>query len=746
MPERIETESRKLLGRLRDALAESSEGQARLDKVVGLIASSMSAEVCSIYLFRDADTLELCATEGLDAASVHQTRMRMGEGLVGRAAKSRSVINTADAPNERGFRYMPETGEERYSSFCGIPIQRLGDALGVLVVQSKAAREFSPDEVYALEVVAMVLAEMTELGAFVGEGAALSARHTQPVLFRGSIAQEGASEGQVYLHEPRVVVTNPISDDPDIEIARLRDGVETLRVGLDDLLSGNANTDAEQKKVFEAYRMFANSRSWLARMEADVQNGLSAEAAVEKEQSLARTRLSAAGDAYMRERLSDLDDLSNRLLRILTGQGANTDALPENPILVARNIGPGELLEYGKALKGIVLEEGSVGSHATIVARAWAIPLVINAKGITREALNGDTILVDGEQGIAHLRPDEDVQKAFKDKIAMQTRAQERYASIRDLPAQSKCGTTTSLLMNAGLMADLPSLDGSGAEGVGLFRTELQFLVRNKMPRRAELSSLYRRVLDAAKGKPVAFRTLDIGSDKVLPYMKANDEPNPAMGWRAIRVGLDKPGILRMQLQALIRAANGGPLSVMFPFIAQYDEFKQAKSEMQKALEREEILGHPLPSSLRIGAMLETPSLAYAPDAFYDEVDFISVGGNDLKQFFYAADRENERVRKRYDTLNPAFLTFLKSVADRCAKYGTPLSFCGEDAGRPIEALCFAAIGFKTLSMRPASIGPVKHLLRRVDLNEVRDIIDASIDAGDSSVRRAVADWLVYQV
>ena len=746
MPDRIETESRKLLGRLRDALAESSEGQARLDKVVGLIASSMRAEVCSIYLFRDAETLELCATEGLDAASVHQTRMRMGEGLVGRTAKSRSVINTADAPNERGFRYMPETGEERYSSFCGIPIQRLGDALGVLVVQSKAAREFSPDEVYALEVVAMVLAEMTELGAFVGEGAALSARHTQPVLFKGTIAQEGASEGNVYLHEPRVVVTNPISDDPDIELARLRSGVETLRVGLDDLLSGNANTDAEQKKVFEAYRMFANSRSWLARMEADVGNGLSAEAAVEKEQSLARTRLSAAGDAYMRERLSDLDDLSNRLLRILTGQGANTDELPENPILVAKNIGPGELLEYGKALKGIVLEEGSVGSHATIVARAWAIPLVINAKGITREALNGDTILVDGEQGIAHLRPDEDVQAAFKDKIAMQTRAQERYTSIRDLPAQSKCGTVTALQMNAGLMADLPSLDGSGAEGVGLFRTELQFLVRNKMPQRAELSTLYRRVLYAAKGKPVAFRTLDIGSDKVLPYMKANDEPNPAMGWRAIRVGLDKPGVLRMQLQALIRAANGGPLSVMFPFIAQYDEFKQAKAEMDKAMARETILGHPLPSKLRVGAMLETPSLAFAPDAFFEEVDFISVGGNDLKQFFYAADRENERVRKRYDTLNPAFLTFLKSIADRCAKYDTPLSFCGEDAGRPIEALCFAAIGFKTLSMRPASVGPVKHLLRRVDLNEVREIIDASITAGDSSVRRAVADWLVYQV
>ncbi|MCO4843379.1 MAG: phosphoenolpyruvate--protein phosphotransferase [Yoonia sp.] len=746
MPERVESESRKLLGRLRNALAESSEGQARLDKVVELIASSMRTEVCSIYLFRDAETLELCATEGLQAEAVHQTRLRLTEGLVGRTARERRVINTADAPNARGFRYMAETGEERYSSFCGIPIQRLGDALGVLVVQSKAAREFSPDEVYALEVVAMVIAEMTELGAFVGEGAALSARHTQPHLFRGSIAQEGASEGHVFLHEPRVVVTNPISDDPDIELARLRDGVETLRVGLDDLLSGNANTDAEQKKVFESYRMFANSRSWLRRMEADVENGLSAEAAVEKEQSLARARLSAAGDAYMRERLSDLDDLSNRLLRILTGQGANTGELPDNPILVARNIGPGELLEYGKALKGIVLEEGSVGSHATIVARAWAIPLVINAKGITREALNGDNILVDGDQGIVHLRPDDDVQKAFKDKIAMQTRAQERYASIREMPAETKDGTIISLQMNAGLMADLPSLDGSGAEGVGLFRTELQFLVRNQMPKRGELSALYTRVLDAANGKPVAFRTLDIGSDKVLPYMKANDEPNPAMGWRAIRVGLDKPGVLRMQLQALIRAANGGPLSVMFPFIAQYDEFKQAKSEMDKAMDREKILGHPLPSKLRVGAMLETPSLAFAPDAFFEEVDFISVGGNDLKQFFFAADRENERVRKRYDTLNPAFLLFLQGVVERCKRYGTQLSFCGEDAGRPVEALCFAAIGFRTLSMRPASVGPVKHLLRRVDLTEVRDIIDGSIAAGDPSVRRAVADWLVYQV
>ena len=743
-PDRLETESRKLLGALRAALAESTAGQTRLDRIVQLIASSMRTEVCSVYLFRDADTLELCATEGLKPESVHKTRLKLGEGLVGRTARTRQIVNTANAPAERGFRYMPETGEERYSSFCGVPIQRLGDALGVLVVQSRDARIYTADEVYALEVVAMVLAEMTELGAFTGgDAGAKSLRHTMPVMIRGTVGQEGAVAGHVWLHEPRVVVTNPVADDPEAELKRLREAIDSLRQQVDEMLAGGVSMDAEQVQVLETYRMFANSRSWLRRMEDDIGSGLSAEAAVEKEQSLARSRMGQATDAYLRERLSDLDDLSNRLLRILTGQGQDTGAeMPPDPILVARNIGPGELLEYGKTLKGIILEEGSVGSHAAIVARAWAIPLVIHAEGITTDALNGDRVLVDGEQGVVHLRPDETVRKAFDDKIAMLARAQERYAGLRDQPATALCGTTVALHMNAGLMADLPSLVSSGAEGVGLFRTELQFLVRNKMPQRAELSALYARVMNAAQGRRVAFRTLDIGSDKVLSYMKPSDEPNPALGWRAIRVGLDKPGVLRMQLQALIRAAAGRPLTFMFPFIAAPSEFRAARAEFDKAMERERILGHPLPSRVEVGAMLETPSLAFAPPGFWDEVDFISIGGNDLKQFFFAADRENERVRRRYDVLDPAFLALLEQVLQRCAASGTPVSFCGEDAGRPVEALVFAALGFRTLSMRPASIGPVKHLLRRVDLGQARAVIEAARASGAPSVRPAVMDWL----
>lgn len=748
MQDRKDSDSRKLLRRLKEILGAPGGGQDRLDQITHHIADSMGSNVCSIYLFRDADTLELCATEGLRPESVHHTRLRLGEGLVGRVARTGRYVNTANAPAEPGFRFMPETGEEVFPGFLGVPIQRVGERLGVLVVQSRETRQYSEDEVYGLEVVAMVLAEMTELGAFQGgQSDAMPPAHRFPLMIRGATGQEGSASGRVWLHEPRVVVANPVGDDPERELARLLEGVQRLRETVDKMLAAaDMGEGSEHAAVLETYRMFAHSRGWLRRMEEDIRLGLSAEAAVEKEQSHARARLEMAADPYLRDRLHDLDDLSNRLLRILTGQGSDTGAeMPDNPILIARNIGPAELLEYGRKLRGVVLEEGSVGSHAAIVARALAIPLVIHAARITTEALNGDQILVDGDQGIVHLRPEESVAAAFADKIAMQAAAQNRYASLRNLPATGTCGTTVQLYMNAGLMADLPSLVGSGAEGVGLFRTELQFLIRNRVPQRAELAALYRRVMDNAKGLPVMFRTLDIGSDKVLPYMKPQDEPNPAMGWRAIRVGLDKRGVLRMQLQALIRASVGRPLHVMFPFIADIGEYEDAYRILMQEMAREQRLGHEMPTDIRVGAMLETPSLAFAPQRFFEMCDFVSIGGNDLKQFFFAADRENERVRRRYDTLNTSFLSLLRQIVSRCEAARVPLSFCGEDAGRPIEALALAALGLRRLSMRPASIGPVKHLIRRVSIADLRQVIENAEAQGQTNLRRPVTEWLARQ-
>ncbi len=340
MAESQQSDSRKLLVSLRETLAAASAGQERLDRITTLIAGgAMQTEVCSIYLFRDDTTLELCATEGglNPPDAVHQTRLRVGEGLVGRVARTGKPVNTPDAPSAPpGFRYMPETGEEIFSSFLGVPIQRLGETLGVLIVQSKQAREFTADEVYGLEVVAMVIAEMTELGgAFIGEGAAMGALHQRPATFKGGIGQEGAAEGgHVWLHEPpRVVVTNPVADDPQEELKRLTEAVEQLRVSVDELLATAETADKDQMQVLEAYRMFANSKGWMRRMEQDIDRGLSAEAAVEKEQSTARARMSQVPDPpYLRERLHDLDDLSNRLLRILTGQGTETGG-PRCPMI-----------------------------------------------------------------------------------------------------------------------------------------------------------------------------------------------------------------------------------------------------------------------------------------------------------------------------------------------------------------------------------------------------------------------------
>ena len=724
------TSSQELLFRLNNALASDSDGQKRLDQIVELVSNCMGVEVCSVYLHRDAQTLELCATQGLNPESVHQTRMRVTEGLVGRVSRESTPINTSNAPSEKGFRFMPETGEERYSSFLGVPIQRLGQTLGVLVVQTQNARTFTSDEVKTLAVVATVLAEMRETGILTGEGQALSALHTQSETYKGLVAYEGFAEGRVLLHEPRVVITNPVGKDPEAEQKRLDEAITELRGTVDYLLESQPlhSITAEQREVLETYRMFANSSGWLTRMAENITTGLTAEASVEKEQSEARIRMAKSPDPYLRERFHDLDDLFNRLLRILTGQGRSvTDEIPENPILIARNIGPGELLEYGSTLKGIILEEGSVGSHATIIARTMAIPLIIHVKEITTEALNGDTVCIDGDSGVVHLRPDDAVTEAIHNQIEMTKTAQVKFSKIRDKPAQTRDGTTINLYINAGLIPELPNLIPSGAEGVGLFRTELRFLTTTRIPTREELAQQYSTVIDSADGRPVIFRTLDVGSDKVVPYLNREEEPNPAMGWRATRILLDRTGLLKMQLQSIIRGAEGRPFGIMFPMIVSQEEFVKAKTIVLELIKREQKKGHAISNAIEIGAMLETPSLAFAPDSFFQSVDFISIGGNDLKQFFFAADRQNEKVRSRYPALSMSYLKLIKHICDRCTENGTRLSYCGEDAARPELAIILAALGVSSLSMRSSNLGRVKHFLRQVDLNEVRNLFAQSI-------------------
>lgn len=740
MPPAADVGSRVLLRRLRQVMARPGDAQTRIDRIVAAIAVNMVAEVCSIYLRRDETTLELCATEGLRAEAVHSTTMQVGQGLVGRIAERAEPFQSADAPRAPGFEYRPETGEEIYSSFCGVPIQRLGKIIGVLVVQNAAVRVYSEDEVDALEVIAMVIAEMADAGRLTGEGFDLVRQ--APRVYRAVGAADGAAIGVVHPHEPKLAITNPFTDDIAGERARLDAAMSNLRAEVDMLVKADLGAapaeyrPTEYRDVLEAYRMFAHDKGWLRRLGEAVESGVVAEVAVERVQSAARSRMERAANPYLRDRLHDLDDLANRLLRQLTGASPRTT--PQNAVLVGRSIGPGELLDHGKALSAVVMEEGGVGSHAAIVARALAIPMVVGAERVVAESEPGDPIIVDGDLGAAFLRPLDNVRAAYVEKIASAEEAQLRYRALRDEPAETLDGTTIALAINAGLLSDMPNLFESGAGSVGLYRTELQFLTRPTLPRRSDQAALYGRVLDAAQGAPVVFRTLDIGSDKVLPYIKRVKEENPALGWRAVRVGLDKPFALKMQFQALLRGAGQRPLSVMFPFIAEEGEFYQARAILLQTRARLEGLGYTMTCDLKIGAMLETPSLAYASDHFFREVDFLSVGGNDLLQFFYAADRSNERVRRRYDALSAPFFTFLRDLAARSDEAGTPLSFCGEAAGRAEDAVALAALGFRMLSMRPASIGPVKYALKSVNLGEVRAAIDAVLRDGRGDMRAAV--------
>jgi phosphotransferase system enzyme I (PtsP) len=739
---------RVLLRRLREVMAEPVSAQERLDKIVVLIAANMVAEVCSVYVLRVDSTLELYATEGLKRDAVHQTVLRSDEGLVGLVSSQASAINLSNAQAHPAFSFRPETGEEIYHSFLGVPILRAGNTLGVLVVQNRARRTYSEEEVEALQTTAMVLAEMIasgELSAMALPGAEPAARRT--VHIKGSALSDGIALGHVVLHEPRVVVTNFIADDIPKELKHLQAAVETLRANLDELLEhGDVVEGGEHRDILEAYRMFAYDRGWIHKLEEAVMTGLTAEAAVERVQSDTRARMLRQTDPFLRERLHDLDDLANRLMRQLTGRdhAPSRESLPENAILVARSMGPAALLDYDrKRLRGLVLEEGGPHSHVAIVARALGIPAVGEIDNATGVVDPGDAIIVDGSAGDLHVRPLPDMEAAYAERVKLGARRQQQYLALRDKPCVTKDGQQFTLMLNAGLSVDLPHIADTGAAGIGLFRTELQFMVAPNFPRTSEQYTLYRAVLDAAGDKPVTFRTLDIGGDKVLPYMRSVEEENPALGWRAIRLGLDRPGLLRTQLRALLRAAGSRALKIMFPMIATVDEFDQAKELVERELTHLRRHGHKLPDQVEVGSMVEVPSLLYQLDELLERVDFLSVGSNDLVQFLYAVDRGNPRVSGRFDALSAPVLRALRDIADKCHEHKKPVTLCGELASQPIGALALAAIGYRSLSLTPSAVGPVKAMLLDLDCRKAAAFLRPIIDKqnGGASIREQLKDF-----
>ncbi|MFD1941265.1 phosphoenolpyruvate--protein phosphotransferase [Paradevosia shaoguanensis] len=742
---------RVLLRQLRETMAEPLGSQDRLNKIVDLIADNMRADVCSFYVLRDDGALELFATHGLKAEAVHMTTLRLGEGLVGLIAAEAEPLSLDNAPAHPSFAYRPETGEDPFYAFLGVPVLRAGQTLGVLVVQNKDRRVFGEDEVEAMLTTATILAEMiatSEFDSLIKPGSDIDLR--RPRTFDGLALAEGIALGQVVLHDPRVVVNNFIADDIDAEKQRLDLALEKMRVSIDVMLDhGDMQPSSDHREILETYRMFANDRGWVGRLMEAIDNGLSAEAAVERVQNDTRARMLRQTDPYIRDRLHDLDDLANRLLRVLTG---NADGLgkelPDNAILVARNMGPAELLEYDRTkLRGIVLEEGGSTSHVAIVARSLGVVAVGQAESIVSMSEEGDDIIVDGATGTVHLRPTPDVEQTYVEKVKLSAKRRAHYLALRDLPSVTRDGVKITLLHNSGLVADLPMLNETGAEGVGLFRTELQFMIASKLPRLNEQVELYRDALRIAGDRPVVFRLLDIGGDKVVPYMRSAAEENPAMGWRSLRLALDRPGLLRTQVRALLMAAEGKPMKILVPMVTEAFEFRQARMVVQKEIDRLKRAGETVPTKVELGAMIEVPSLLFELDQLLPEADFVSIGSNDLIQFLTAADRANPRVSKNYDPIALPRLRALRHIVDAARRYNVPLTMCGELAGKPLEALALMAIGMNRLSMGPSSVGPVKEMILGLELEPIRKSVAAALADGSDGVamRDLLKEWVDRQ-
>jgi phosphotransferase system enzyme I (PtsP) len=741
--------ARSILTQLHDVMASRNHAQGKLNQVVEIIGENLDSEVCSIYLLRDG-MLELFATRGLNQGAVHVTKLGVGEGLTGTIAQNIETLNLAEAATHPEFQYRPETGEERFHSFSGVPIVRRERAIGVLTVQHTEPRRYEEIEIEALQTVAMVLAELIHNAGLAdeeGSAAAAAAMSGQEVL-EGLQLVKGLAVGQAVFHQPRINIEQTVAEDIEVERQRVYLAFDKMREQID-AMTGQAEfgLDGEHQQVLETYKMFAYDEGWGRRINEAIDSGLTAEAAIERVQQRTRMRMREIQDPLLAERMHDLEDLANRLLRIVSGQlgTAASVGLRGDSVLIAKNLGPAELLEYDKRrLKGVVLEEGSLTAHVVIVARAMGVPVlgrVRNARGLIRE---GDTLLLDGDAGKLTVRPIPTVLDTFATRVARSRERQAAYAQLREVEPFTRDGTRIQVMMNAGLRDDLPMLSLTGADGIGLFRTEFQFLVSATLPARDRQTRLYRDVLEAAGDKTVIFRTVDIGGDKSLAYLSSDssrEDENPAMGWRALRLALEREGLLKVQARALMDAAAGRTLNVMFPMVSEPWEFDAAKAVFDTQLEFLKKTRHTLPEAINYGVMLEVPSLAEMLDVLIPKISFISIGTNDLTQFLFAADRANPKLAERYDWLSPAILRFLHRVVAATVGQPVQLGVCGEMGGRRLEALALLGIGITRLSITPAAVGPIKELVRQVDMAEIGKAMSGWLASPPPDMRAALQKW-----
>lgn len=740
---------------LKNFLEEAAPGQKIFDHAVEVIAAYFGVDVCRLYGCYH-EQLMLMSIKGLFSEAIWKTRVAEGQGIVGEVLRRKKPVTLVNARQGAAYDYFPDTGEENYKSFLGIPFMQNDRVLGVLVLQTLEERFYSPLEIQELELLGSALASyfwgyrdfIYNLDNF---QSSTQLDQNATLTLKGLPTIHGYAEGVAFVHQADVMSLKTFYEGPEAELKKLREAMDLLHQDLEKYTK-KSKLNATTAQILNSYKLLAEDMIWVERVERGIHSGQSVEAAIHKAREDFAQEFIASKNPYLMNRIQDIEDLTNRLLSYISAQAkplplqkdtqiAN-DKLHHNQgqkkyILIAKRLGPLELFEYYRGgVSGLVLEEEQENSHALILCRSLGIPVVSGVNCAMEKINTNDQVLLNAYKGIVHVRPDENTFRTFQDGRTQNAKILEFYNDVQQKPSITLDGVTIDVMLNAALSKDFQGLEY--ADGIGLYRSEVPFMLYPDFPNIKVQTSIYKSVFKALKGKPLYFRLLDVGGDKPLPSLTEVSESNPHMGWRAIRFGLDFPVVIRHQVRALLRAANGQPVTILIPMVAEVSELKAVCNIIDMEKKQAQTDGYLQQDNIRIGVMVEIPSLSWELKSVIKHVSSLAVGSNDLFQFFYASDRANHHLKGRFDCLSVAFLRYLKYHVDVANQANVEIRFCGEMASNSLEALVLLGLGVRKLSITPLSIAPIKLMIRTLELQPFSVFLTHLLEQEDVNVRYSV--------
>ena len=713
-----------LLQNIQHHMSKKLSTEQKLFEMMKDISVFFEASSCVTYLSIDDNYLEFFSGFNFEPKEDERT-IRFGEGLIGEITSQSNILSQTnmDASNQ---------------SVIGAPLVLWDKVIGVLILNFAQKHSFSNQELENLKTTAMFLTSilsLEEISLYKRQFAKSRGINLKDRL-KGTSLNKGYGVGSAVVHQRRKAVQNMFTDDIKSELSHLDTARADMIDDFNQTLKLEKNNIGEHTEIIETYKMLAEDKGWHKKIRAHIETGLSAEAAVEKTCEEMQEKLLASPDIYLKERAEDLRYISDRLRSYLNGQARGSCPLYQDIVLIAQTMGPADFMDYDyKRIRALILEDGTSTMHVAIVAKALNIPVITKLKGIYNDVKDGEILAVDGMEGYVYINPTLEMRQKFFSKQQKMSEWRHELKAISEKKSQTKDRVKINLGLNLGLDFDLEYIAPSNCDEIGLYRTEIAFMASNSLPTIKEQTLIYKKVLDKARGKPVIFRSLDVGSDKLLPYWGKMEEENPAIGWRSIRITLDRRALLRSQMRAFLEAAAGQELYVMFPMISSFHEFMEAKETLLLEYQKQKALNAPVPFKLHIGLMIEVPSVIFELDEILKGADFISIGTNDLAQFIFACDRTNPRLFNRYDVLSAPFLNVLKTIKEKADANHVLCSVCGEMASVPVEAMALIGLGFKHFSSSGSAFAHIKKMVRSVCVKELSDYINTLLKSDRQTLR-----------